>query len=307
MKSKTMRLSALLLVLALVTSCFVGGTFAKYVREAAGGDGARAAKWGVTIEPNGNLFSSTYETDDPTAVTAIANSVVSTDSDVDVVAPGTSGNLEQIVLGGTPEVAVAVSYNANLELTGWTVPADGSEPAAPATGHWEADGNGWVKTMDIGAGTDVQPAYTPTTDGLADGTNAGETWKVPATTGNAVDGGALWEYTFVWVVDAAPSAPAEGSLVYYCPIVITVGNQSFSGLDYASAADFEYAVQAAINAYSNQYAPGTDLSTVAVPEVSWAWAFEGNNVKDTALGDQAAAGDAAYIALSITTTLTQID
>ena len=304
MKSKTMRLSALLLVLVLVTSCFVGGTFAKYVREAAGGDGARAAKWGVTIEPNGNLFSETYETHDATAATLFANSVASTDK---VVAPGTSGELSQIVLGGSPEVAVAVNYNSNLELTGWTVPADGSEPAAPATGHWEADGNGWVKTMNIGAGTDVQPDYTPTAAGVGAGSTAGQTWEVTATTGNPADGGALWKYTFVWVVDQASTGPAVGTQVYYCPIVITVGNQTFSGLDYASAADFEYAVQAAINAYSNQYAPGTDLSTVAVPEVSWAWAFEGNNVKDTALGDQAAAGNAAYIALSITTTLTQLD
>ncbi|MGM9640088.1 MAG: hypothetical protein ACI3V3_01825, partial [Faecousia sp.] len=287
MKSKTMKLSALLLVLVMVTACFVGGTFAKYVREAVGADGARAAKWGVTIEPNGNLFSNTYVTDDPIAVTAISNSVASTDR---VVAPGTSGNLDQIVLGGSPEVAVAVSYTSNLELTGWTVPADGSEPVAPATGHWEADGNGWVKTMNIGAGTDVQPDYTPTADGVADGTNAGETYEVSATTGNPVDGGALWKYTFVWVVDNAPAGPAVGDPVYYCPIVITVGSQTFSGLDYASAADFEYAVQAAINAYSAQYEPGTDLSTVPVPVVSWAWAFEGNNVKDTALGDQAAAG-----------------
>lgn len=304
MKSKTMRLSALLLVLVLVTSCFVGGSFAKYVREAAGGDGARAAKWGVTIEPNGNLFSETYATHDATAATLFANSVASTDK---VVAPGTSGELSQIVLGGSPEVAVAVNYNSNLELTGWMVPADGTEAATPASGHWEADGNGWVKVMNLGAGTDVQPAYTPTADGVADGANAGQTWEVTATTGNPVDGGALWKYTFVWVVGAAPDAPAEGDLVYYCPIAITVGDTTFKGTDYASAADFEYAVQAAINAYSAQYEPGTDLSTVPVPVVSWAWEFDGNDVKDTALGDQAAAGDAAYIALSITTTVTQID
>lgn len=303
-KNRTMRVATLLLALTLITTCFVGGTLAKYVREAAGGDGARAAKWGVTIEPNGEMFSETYATHDPTAATLFTNSVASTDK---VVAPGTSGELNKIVLGGTPEVAVAVNYNSNLELIDWIVPADGSEPVAPATGHWEADGNGWVKTMNIGAGTDVQPDYIPTADGVADGSAAGQTWEATATTGNPVDGGALWKYTFVWVVDNAPAGPVVGDPVFYCPIVITVGTQNFSGLNYTSAADFEYDVQAAINAYSDQYAPGTDLSAVPVPEVSWAWAFNGNDVKDTALGDKAAAGNAAYIALSITTTLTQID
>ena len=304
MKSNIMKLSALMLVLVLITSCFVGGSFAKYVRQAEGSDSGRGAKWGVTIEPNGGMFSESYITHDTTALTEIASSVVSTEK---VVAPGTDGELNKVVLGGTPEVAVAVSYNADLELTGWTATAGDNEPTSPAGGHWEADGNGWVKDRDIGAGSNVPPSTTPSAAGVADGTNAGDTWEVTETTGNPVDGGALWKYTFVWVVDAAPSAPAAGDPVYYCPIVITVGSQRISGLDYASAADFEYAVQAAINAFSDQYAPGTDMSTVAVPSVVWEWPFEGDNVKDTCIGDQTAAGNAAYISLTITTTLTQID
>lgn len=304
MNSKITRLCALLLVLLLATSCFVGGTFAKYVREAAGGDGSRAAKWGVTITPNGDMFSNTYATHNATAATLISDSVVSTDK---VVAPGTNGTLNGVVLGGAPEVAVAVAFNANMDLTNWTALADGNEPVAPAGGQWLPDGNGWVKVMNIGAGTDVQPAHTPTAAGVADGTNAGQTWEATATTGNPTDGGALWKYTFVWTPNQAPAGPAAGDPVFYCPIVITVGTQTFSGLNYASAADFELAVVRAINAYSSQYAPGTDLSTVPVPVVSWAWAFDGNDAKDTYLGDQAADGNAAYIALSITTTLTQID
>lgn len=42
---KTMRVAGLLLALVLVTSCFVGGTFAKYVTSGHGNDSARAAKW----------------------------------------------------------------------------------------------------------------------------------------------------------------------------------------------------------------------------------------------------------------------
>lgn len=117
-KNRTLRVSALLLALTLITTCFVGGTFAKYITRNSGSDTARVAKWGVTITPNGTLFSDAYVTDDGAAAAAIANSVVSTE---DVVAPGTNGNLAKVVLGGTPEVAVAVDYKANLELSNWEV------------------------------------------------------------------------------------------------------------------------------------------------------------------------------------------
>ena len=44
------------------------------------------------------------------------------------------------------------------------------------------------------------------------------------------------------------------------------------------------------------------------PAISWAWAFTGNDDdKDTYLGDQAAAGNAATISLDVTATVTQID
>ena len=100
---------------------------------------------------------------------------------------------------------------------------------------------------------------------------------------------------------------------YYCPIVITVGTTAFNGMDYASADEFETAVEAAIAAYKEDYAPGTDLSTKtnALPVVSWAWAFEGgtgtnhnqSDANDTVLGN----AGTAKINLDITTTVTQIN
>ena len=47
-KSKTMRAASFLLVLTLMTSCFVGSTFAKYTTTATGTDTARVARWGFT-------------------------------------------------------------------------------------------------------------------------------------------------------------------------------------------------------------------------------------------------------------------
>ncbi len=102
----------------------------------------------------------------------------------------------------------------------------------------------------------------------------------------------------------------DSASAYYCPIEVTVGSTVFKGTTYASAAEFETAVNDKIATYSKDYAANTDLSTIGVdaPAISWKWAFTGNDdVKDTYLGDQAAAGNAATISLDVTATVTQID
>ena len=67
-KNWTMRAAVLMLVLVLITSCFVGGTFAKYVTSGSGTDSARVAKFGVTVTASGDLFAKEYATDDQTVV-----------------------------------------------------------------------------------------------------------------------------------------------------------------------------------------------------------------------------------------------
>ncbi|MGN0648677.1 MAG: hypothetical protein ACI4J3_08625 [Oscillospiraceae bacterium] len=99
---------------------------------------------------------------------------------------------------------------------------------------------------------------------------------------------------------------------YYCPIEITVGDTTFKGTNYANADAFEAAVNAKIVTYTKDYEANTDLSGISAdaPKVSWSWPFyisAENDVKDTYLGDQAAAGNAATISLSVTATVTQID
>lgn len=113
--NKLMRASSILLVLTLATSCFVGGTFAKYVSEGEGNDSARVAKWGVTVTGAGDAFSREYATDDDGVKGEIG---VSVKSDTPVVAPGTSGEFEGISLSGTPEVAVSIDTVATVDLTG---------------------------------------------------------------------------------------------------------------------------------------------------------------------------------------------
>ena len=99
---------------------------------------------------------------------------------------------------------------------------------------------------------------------------------------------------------------------FYCPIVFTVNGTKIDGLGYTSADALASAVQAAIQASTAIYHTNTDLSTVVADDlaVSWEWPFStstDNDVKDTALGDAAAEGNAATIKLDLTCTVTQID
>lgn len=113
-KNWMLRAGVLMLVLALITSCFVGGTFAKYATEGESKDTARVAMFGVTISTAGQTFAEAYQTDDK-GITSIANSVLSAGGD-DVVAPGTKGYLAKTLIEGTPEVAVKVQHEVTVEM-----------------------------------------------------------------------------------------------------------------------------------------------------------------------------------------------
>ena len=228
-KNTMMRLASVLLIAVLMSTCAISGTFAKYVTSEQGSDTARVAKFGVEIDPNGDLFLTEYPEND-TDYDLTPNSVVSSDTSK-VIAPGTSHVLDKVVFSGEPEVAVRITYEATIDLSNWNI----------------------------------------------------------------------------------------GGVEYYCPLVVTVGTKDFYGMDYASEAAFEADIKNAIDAFSADYAPKTDLSGAEVPSVSWAWAFEKNgvintitcdrndDVKDTALGDKAADDNEVKITITIKTTVTQID
>ena len=106
---------------------------------------------------------------------------------------------------------------------------------------------------------------------------------------------------------------------FYCPIIITVGTDSFCGLDYADAAAFATDVENAI-ARTIPFAVGTkleDQTTSTNLDISWSWAISGttgstgdqSDVFDTELGDKAAENEsnAATISLKVTCTVEQVD
>ena len=133
-KNWTTRVAVALLALTMITSCFVGSTFAKYVTRAEGEDNARVAKWGILLGMEGDdMFAPEYEADDESFTGSDDNDdpilSVRVDPDylagandqngriTDLVAPGTTNDGFKATIVGKPEVAVR--YTLHIDKT-WT-------------------------------------------------------------------------------------------------------------------------------------------------------------------------------------------
>ena len=111
MKNKSMRVAVLLLALVMITSCFVGGTFAKYTSKATASSQARVAYWGFdsteTVELG--LFDFTD--------TGIL------DGEENLIAPGSGNEIELKIapavadLNKAPEVAYKVQIDTNNSVS----------------------------------------------------------------------------------------------------------------------------------------------------------------------------------------------
>ena len=132
-KNWTMRVALLMLALTLITSCFVSGTYAKYVTSGTAYDTARVAKFGVQVTATGSAFGEHYFDVNQAAPNNISatyaagtNSVLSdgTGTVTKLVAPGTHDDICIITLTGTPEVDVRVSVESTITLTNWTIDHD---------------------------------------------------------------------------------------------------------------------------------------------------------------------------------------
>lgn len=108
-KHWTLRAAGLLFALVLITSCFVGGTFAKYVKSVSGTQMARVARFGVEITAtNDTAFKTTYDTD-AAGLSSVISSMGASGTRDKVVAPGTGENdTVTLSITGKPEVAVHV-------------------------------------------------------------------------------------------------------------------------------------------------------------------------------------------------------
>lgn len=231
-KNIAMRVAAFLFILTMITTCAFATTFAKYTTKGEAEDSARVAKWGVTVSMVG-MDQTEYEISGEGIGSQDAQ--ISSATDEKNIAPGSQLRFATIGLSGTPEVAVQVTFTANLSLTGWEVPKNENENEE------------------------------------------------------------------------------------YCPLVFSVkdkefkiGGKALDGSAISTVAELEAAVEAAIVAYSAIYNPNTNLvnQNANTLTVYCQWAYAGNDVNDTALGDAAADGVSTNdpaINLSITCTVTQID
>ncbi len=140
-KNRTMRVAALLLALTLITSCFVGGTFAKYATTTDAATGtATAAAW-LSADLSGDATVDSY-----TKVSAKK------------MAPGTSGTITITpAVTGTPEVDWTLSITGSATATG-TVPDTLKFKVNDSAAKTFDELNTWLATgvtQDGSAGTTV--------------------------------------------------------------------------------------------------------------------------------------------------------
>jgi hypothetical protein len=111
-----MRLASGLLVLTLLTTSAISGTFAKYTTTASASDTAKVAKWCVTVSASGSLFSKNYLTSKNTGTTDTTGISVASSSTGNLVAPGTKNTTGlTFSITGKPEVAVKVKFDVTVD------------------------------------------------------------------------------------------------------------------------------------------------------------------------------------------------
>ena len=113
-KNRTMRIAAVMLVFALLTTCIISGSFAKYVTTGStAGETARVAKWGVKVDA---AADSVKIADDEYGTTVAAFQ----ETAGGIMAPGTSKESAAVItISGKPEVAVKILVEADVTVDGW--------------------------------------------------------------------------------------------------------------------------------------------------------------------------------------------
>ena len=181
-KNRMMRLASVLLVLCLLTTSVISGTFAKYTSTSSGSDVARVAKWSIKVEDTEigvagdtsvafNLFSTINDTGNTAAEADVA-----TKEGEKIIAPGTAGSF---VIDIKNESEVNAKYTIALEETN----------ASNIPLQYSVDGATWVdsvaeltmtaltdQTIAMGTGTATKTVYWRWVfEGTTEGAHADQT------------------------------------------------------------------------------------------------------------------------------------
>ena len=137
-KNKTMRIASVVMMAALLSTCAISGTFAKYTSASTGTATARVAKWDIrlgqseqhmTDEFTFDLFNTTYD-----------NEAVKSATTDKVIAPGTTGSFE-INIQNKSEVAAKYWIDFTEKKTDPNIPLQYSTDQM----NWETD----INKLDI--------------------------------------------------------------------------------------------------------------------------------------------------------------
>ena len=112
-KNKVMRFASCLLVLAIMTTCAISATFAKYITSANGSDSARVAKWGFNQEASiglTDLFKIAYDD--------------TVNASTKVIAPGTSGSSTFQFAYNDATAKPEVKYTVSVSTEGSSISDD---------------------------------------------------------------------------------------------------------------------------------------------------------------------------------------
>lgn len=147
-KNRTLRVSALLLALTLITTCFVGGTFAKYTSSVTTSDTAKVAKWQIKVNGTDVTVTDPQVTFDLFQDTVLDSDDTNAETDVKqgntLIAPGTAGHFD-IKVENLSEVNAKFTIAFTEEVTGnggtdlpleYQIVAKG---ASVADGAWKGD------------------------------------------------------------------------------------------------------------------------------------------------------------------------
>lgn len=104
-RSNLARLGVLVLALTLITTCLVGGTLARYVTEVVGSAKAVVAKWAFDAK-NSDQSISTKNFVIDLGSTTNRTTYPTTDVKEGVIAPGTTGSFDILLVGTGSEVGI---------------------------------------------------------------------------------------------------------------------------------------------------------------------------------------------------------
>lgn len=159
MKRRLATILGVLMVLVLLTTCLVGGTFAKYVSRATASDSARVALWDWEIDDVDVVTDNSTKTFTCDLFSAVKDTGGADDeedisiADGSIIAPGTSGSIEIKIknlseVDGTYEIDFTLTNADNIPI----------EFALDGTTTWKSD----ISDLDIAAAELVNTTGTHT-------------------------------------------------------------------------------------------------------------------------------------------------